>query len=44
MSANVKRIIDHIEHLEDEDLMQVIDAIVESFAKRKAKKQLNPGE
>lgn len=44
MSAHVKRIIDHIEHLKDEDLMQVIDALVESFEKRKAKKQLNPGE
>ena len=36
MNAIVKRLIDHIEHLKDKELMQVIDALVETFEKRKA--------
>ena len=36
MRIVVKRLIDHIEHLSDKDLMQVIDALVDTFEKRKA--------
>ena len=36
MKVIVKRVIDHIEHLSDKDLMQVIDALVVTFEKRKA--------
>jgi len=43
MRVVVRRLIDHIEHLNDKDLMRVSDALVVTFEKRKAAR-LSPAQ
>lgn len=44
MSAIVKRVVREIECLSDRELRAVIDSLVETFEKRKAKRKQNSPE